>query len=370
MTTDDERRILILKAKSYTRYSDKRSAVPMSSQTHNNQDLHFDADFFQQNLPQHYRSVLSSFQEISRSFILFHIVFLSTIAIEMTTLIGCLSIFNQSVLLAAGLGALFLTIFSYLILLFYQQAKKPEQLQSLLNNFLNSCKSTIGLPEGIAQHHLSIAGTLLKLSSYLQDREWEFSRLYLLRPISKLAKESYKRDVFRLQQLLLHAAVDEHLKQIRITPTDLEVHASLAGTYINLSQLYKAPKTTDGLYAKHEMIFDEKFKIASSLAIEEFEILSQYAPNDPWIHEQLAEGYRNLDLFDKEIQEVEILLQLKPHDRDILHRLGTLYFAQNFNAKGLKIYEELKQSNFKRAEELIASYGKATHAQNLAPIGF
>ncbi len=368
--------LLLLKEKEHKRY--RQNGDAMSTQLDSEKNFHFDSDFFQQKLPHHYRNILAEFQKISRSFVLFNILFIATLALEVATFFLFLPLFSQSSLLALALGALFLTLFSYLVLLFYNQAKKPEQHRALLNRFLTSCRASIGLPPGLAQHHLTIAETLTKLSSYLQDYEWKIGALpSLFSPLSRLFSRfsayCYWHDVFRFKQLLLYAAIDEHLEQIRSTPTDLEVHASLAGAYVALSQIYKEPKETSHprqrLYRKQSALFDEKFKTAAKLALEEFQILSQYAPQDPWVHEQLASGYRDLELHEDEIREVEFLLKLKSNDRDILFRLGTLYFQQGLNAKGLKIYEELKQANFKRAEELISIYGRTVSAENqITPI--
>ena len=101
----------------------------------------------------------------------------------------------------------------------------------------------------------------------------------------------------------------------------------------------------------------EKSDTYARLAIEEFTILSQYASDDPWVHEQMAMGYRDLGIPEEEIKEVELLSRLRPQDKAILFRLGALYFSQGMNAKGLKVYEELQKTNFKRAEDLISSYG-------------
>jgi tetratricopeptide (TPR) repeat protein len=110
-------------------------------------------------------------------------------------------------------------------------------------------------------------------------------------------------------------------------------------------------------FQKKTHYFDQKFKEAARLAIEEFRILSHYAPNDPWVHEQLAVGFHDLGMPDEEVKEVETLLKLRPQDKEILFRLGMLYFKQNQNAKGLQVYEELKKANFKKAENLISAYG-------------
>ena len=74
-------------------------------------------------------------------------------------------------------------------------------------------------------------------------------------------------------------------------------------------------------------------------------------------YEQLAIGYRDLDMPEEEMREVETLLKLRAQDKEILYRLGTLYFKQGMNAKGLQIYEELRRGNFKKAEDLMSAYG-------------
>ncbi|HSX25519.1 MAG TPA: hypothetical protein VLE89_00755 [Chlamydiales bacterium] len=330
----------------------------MSTQLEN--DREFDDAFFQHNLPQYYRSILRDFRRVTHSFVSFNLLFSVLFAVELTVFFLFLPIFSRSAVLAFALGGLFLTFFSYFVLLFYFQARKPEQLIHLRDQFVRSCRQLLPLPPGEAQHHLSLAEALSKLAAYLHDFEWNFYKTprflhSFSRLISRFSAYCYWEDVFKMKLLLLHAAVEEHLKQIRSTPTDLEVHASLANSYVSLSKIYALPRREPG--PKTKALFEEKFRTAAQLAIEEFRILSQYAPNDPWVHEQLAVGYRDLGLPEEEIREVETLLKLRPQDKEILFRLGMLYFEQGQNAKGLQVYEELKQANFKKAEDLIAVYG-------------
>lgn len=320
----------------------------MSTQLENNEL--FDNAFFQHNLPQYYRAILKDFRKITRNYVNFNIFFLLLFASELFFFFFFLPFLSKSPLFAFALGGLFLTCFCYFVLLFYHQAKKPEQLINLRDQFLESCRQILSVPAGEAGHHLSIADALSKLAAYLQDFELNVYRVPKIAKvfsgsIARFSAYSYGEDVFKMKLLLLHAAVDEHLKQIRITPTDLEVHASLAGTYVALSKVYK------------ETGMEEKYRGISRLAIEEFSILSNYAPNDPWVHEQLAIGYHDLGMPQDEMREVETLLKLRSQDKEILYRLGNLYFRQGMNAKGLQIYEELKRSHFKKAEDLIASYG-------------
>lgn len=318
----------------------KRAKIPMSTQLEN--EPPFDDGLFQHNLPQYYRVILKSFRRVTQTFVTFNLLYLTLFATELSLFFFFLSFLSQSAFFAAALGGLFLTCFSYFILLFYYQAKKPEQFEQLRDQFLQSCRQILPIPPGEAQHHLSLAEALSKLSAYLENFE---SNFYQSKWLARFSAYCYAEDVFNMKQLLLHAAIDEHLKQIRITPTDLEVHASLANTYVALSKVYKGP------------LHEEKYRAAARLAIEEFSILSNYAPNDPWVHEQLAVGYSDLSMPNEEMREVETLVKLRPQDKEILYRLGTLYFKQGMNAKGLQTYEELKKANFKKAEDLIGSYG-------------
>jgi hypothetical protein len=320
----------------------------MSSQLDNSTPTPFDEAFFQHNLPQYYRAILQSFRKVVSATLIFHLGFAAAFILELCVFIPLL---RQPTVFAFALGAFFLTAFSYFILIFYFQARKPDQFLTIRDKFLNSCRHLLPVPPGEAQHHLSLAAALLKLSSYLEDFD---SRIYslpsflqLFQPVvQKISSRLYRKDVFRMQRLLLEAAVHEHLKQIRTTPTDLEVHASLANTYVDLSQLYASMAG-----------FTEHFRSSARLAIEEFRILSHYAPNDPWTHEQLADGYRVMNMQKEETDEMELLAKLRPQNPDVLFRLGSLYFSQKENAKGLKIYEELQQLNMKKGEELISLYG-------------
>jgi len=328
-------------------------------------DRKFDAaddSYFQQSLPQVYRAVLQQFRRASASFVLFNLLYAAVFAAELFFFLLFLPFLIQSAWLAISLSGLFLTIFSYFVLQFYFSAKKIEQLIQLKDQFIASCHQLTGGP---GKGGLSIAAALIKLSSYLEEFEWQFYRIprflqSFQRPLSSFSAFCHWQDVFRFKQLLLYAAIDEHMSQIRIAPTDLEVHASLANTYLALSKLFTEPKRSPNpsAFRRKKAAFDANFRIAAQLAVDEFHILNHYAPNDPWVHEQLSYGYRDLSMPQDEIREMEILLQLQPQNMDLLLRLGKIYFEQGSNAKGLQIYEQLKQANHPQAEELISIYGK------------
>lgn len=357
--------MLLKNKKTVTRYRSDIFTNPkifsMSTQLENGTASSFDTLQFEARLPQIYRVILNNFRRVAQRYVSFNIAFLILLSTEALLFVTCMPLLSKP-LFALSLGIMFLSGFSYFLLLFYFQAKKPEQLIQLKEQFVHSCRRHISLPMGEVQHHLAIADALTKLSSYLQDFESTFYKTpRLLTPltdiVNRFAKYCYWEDVFKMKEILLQTSIEEHLMQIKQTPTDLEVHASLANTYVFLSTLYRTLVQSEK--KKHQLASETGFQKTAKLAIEEFKILNHYAPHDPWVHEQLAIGYRNLDMPNEEISEIEILLKLKPQDKEILFRLGTLCFQEGQNAKGLQIYEELKQSNYKRASDLITSYGKS-----------
>jgi tetratricopeptide (TPR) repeat protein len=335
-------------------------AIQLDSDTSLNQE----EDLFQHSLPNYYRSFLKNFRKASISTLKIHLLFFSLFSVQLICFFALLPLKSSSLFFAVFISTFFLSFFTYIVLLFYFQAKKPEVLFSLQEEFIVSCRRMLSSPVGNAGHHLTIAEALIRLSTYLQDFEWGFYKLpFKSLFVTRISAYFHFHDVFEMKEWLLESAIHEHLKQIRLTPTDLELHASLASTYVAMSKLYKDPLSMgshprSGHFRKKEGEFEERAQQYSRLAIEEFTILSHYAMDDPWVHEQMAMGYRDLKIPEKEIEEMETLLNLKPRDKEILYRLGKLYFSQKYNAKGLQVYEELKKTNFKKAEDLIATYGK------------
>jgi tetratricopeptide (TPR) repeat protein len=322
---------------------------------------------FEQQLPQYYRSILREFKGIAGYFISFNLLFASLFIIEAAVILFLLPLHGKTLLLAGTVALFVLTLFTYFVLHFYYAAKKPEQISQLRDRFIASCRQAIGRPDGESEHHLTVASALSKIASYLQDFEWTFYRIPpLLQPlerwICRFSAYFYWEDVFKMKLCLLHAAVEEHLKQVRLTPTDLEVHASLAHTYLLLARLYQEPSELPPEHPRYgqtqEGQYEEHSRRCATLAIEEFRILHAYAPGDPWVHEQLALTFRSLKQPADEIRELEALAKLRPQDPEILFRLGTLYFSQGLNARGLQIYEQLKTAHFSKASDLVASYGR------------
>ncbi|NGX50185.1 MAG: hypothetical protein K1060chlam2_00026 [Chlamydiae bacterium] len=308
----------------------------------------FNHEGFQKNVEANCLNSLKQFKKIMRSYIFFHLSFLGLLAAEVTAFFLFLTLLFQTSLIAFSLAAILLTGFTYLILLFYFQTKKPEQLLELRNYFMLLCKKS--LPKSLlhSEYHLSLANAAYRFATQLSREEeplhpFKPSAISLNHLMRKFTTLCHRKDIQRMKEVLFIVSINEHIQLIKSAPTDLEAHASLANTYVALSRLYQDSEKS-------------KLHAAAQKAIQEFKIIDHYSPEDPWVHAQLASCYHDLKMFDDEIKEYETILQLCPEDKQILFRLGILYFQQGENARGLQIYETLQAMQFSRADELIDFY--------------
>lgn len=347
----------------------------MSSMTAAEGAIPFEKDFYKEHIPKLCEPAIAELKSISQAYMAFHIAFIALGVVEVFLFLLLFASLAKSALLAYSLALIFLTSFAYLILRLYFQSRKPEQLLEIRNRYSEGCKNTLRFQEGIPEHHMLLANATCRFAASLQELEYSFYTLssrkfdYLGPLLEKFSCFWHWRDVHKMQELLLFDAIEEFLKLIKCEPTNLEVHAMLANCYVLLSTLYIDPRTLED-FDEEKWIppgrcteeMNEKFLSAAKRAIEEFNILKEYAPNDPWVHEQLAYSYRDLQMPEEEITEYEIIVNLKEGDLDAIYNLGVLYFQQGHNAKGLRVYEKLKTANYQRAEDLISFYGAFTPA--------
>lgn len=303
-----------------------------------------------------------------KNYALFHGLFLFAVLIEVFLLVAFFPFLIKSSLFAFSLAFVFLTVFTYLILRSYFQTKKSEQITDIIDRFLDRCKDIVSYREGIPEHHVYLANASCKFAAQLTGKEYGLYKpprllLNLAQTLERLSCRLHWEDFHEIKELLLNNTIEEYLRLVRFEPTNLEVHAALANAYVMLSGLYGkgnlSEESSDQWVPpqKSSEVFAEKFRQTAEKAIEEFKILKDYAPDDPWIHAQLAYSYHDLGMPQEEIREYEAILRICPSDLDTLFKLGALYFQQGANAQGLKIYEELKRANYKKAEYLIEYYG-------------
>lgn len=315
--------------------------------------LFFDHSQFLSKVKKPSINIIKKFKKITLAFSLFKISFVLLFFVEVIFLSLGIIFLASSAFVALIIGLLFLSVFSYFVFLFYFQAKKPMQMAELRQSFVDFCRKMVALPKGEAEHHLSVAHAIIRLAGNLQEMEYN----YFSKKNSFLQKFScflHHKDIFTMRESLLLLALEEHIEQIRNTPTDLEVHASLSSVYVTLAKLYK--DEISGAIKKRHPYLEKKFLLCSKKSIEELKILGSFAPNDPWVHAQLAQVYHTLDQKEREAQEYETILKLSPNDLEVWFRLGKLYFQLNQAAEGLKIYDRLKKSSYKKADELLRFY--------------
>jgi len=332
-------------------------------------DTVLDKQHYHEQISTLWSPALRKLSRLLRTDILFNLAFLLIGGLEIVLFLSFFAWLSQSSVLAFTLAIFFMTLFSYFVLRLYLQAKKPDQLMEICDEYLEKCKEIIRYQEGIPEHHIALGNAAHKFAATLHEKEYAFYSVpafmkSLAPTLEKFSCFCHWKDLHRMKELLLITSVEEHLKVVKCEPTNLEVHASLANAYVTLSSLYADPRKfhdfDEGRYVPEERFslpMQAKFRATAERAIEEFKILNDYAPDDPWVHVQLAYSYHDLQMPEEEIREYEIVLDLRPNDKDTLFKLGMLYFQKGMNAKGLRIYELLKQTHYKKAESLIKFYG-------------
>jgi tetratricopeptide (TPR) repeat protein len=328
-----------------------------------------DKQYYHTHISRLWDPCMQKLNRLMRSYVIFNLIFLAIGAFEVALFLAFFAFLSQSAVLAFTVAIFFMTLFSYFVLKLYIQAKKPDQLMDLCDAYLERCKAIIHYQEGIPEHHIALGNAAHKFAAELHEKEYTYYTpppfLETLGPtLERFSCFCHWKDLHRMKELLLTTAVNEHLKVVKCEPTNLEVHASLANAYVTLSSLYadprKYPDFDEERYIpveKYSKAMQAKFKATAERAIEEFKILNDYAPDDPWVHVQLAYSYHDLQMPKEEIREYETILGLRPNDKDTLFKLGMLYFQQGMNAKGLRIYEILQKTHYKKAESLIKFYG-------------
>ena len=114
---------------------------------------------------------LKEFQGLTRRYALFHGIFLAVFVMELLSLLIFMQFMYKSVIFAVVVGLTFLTVFTYFVLRFYFQTKKPEQFVTLRNEFLREA-----FANGESQKWSS--DKLLPIYELLQRLEGQESQYY------------------------------------------------------------------------------------------------------------------------------------------------------------------------------------------------
>ncbi len=171
-----------------------------------------------------FASTLIQFERTIKSYVRFSFLFFTLLFAEVFLFILFFPFLIQSSIIAISLAVIVLTVFTYLILRLYFYTQKNEQLVELRDRFLQSCKKTLKYNERQPQYHMALAGACSKLAATLQGKEYHYytlpSWLGSLSPwINKFSCWWHWYDLHRMKELLLTAAVAEHITLVKGEPT-------------------------------------------------------------------------------------------------------------------------------------------------------
>ncbi len=288
----------------------------------------------------------------------FHLIFLSCLFLQLLLFFVFFPYLSKSAASAFIPAFFLLTLFSYLVILFFFQTKRPMQLLNMKEKLSLHLKA-----QGLSP--LEIADAIQKEAFSLIEEELSFysasSSFTSINPVlSKLKIRLHWQNFHLMKELLFLLAIDELTNIIKKTPLDPTTHIKLTETYKNLSLIYLTPAFSWIPVEFSSEAMESKFQFFSERAIEEITVLQDYGIENSWIHSTLAEIYHLQKRPENEIKEYETLLEIMPENEKILFQLGMLYFQEGLNSKGLKVYEKLLTLDPSQADQIINYYGSYT----------
>ena len=318
---------------------------------------------------QHIHTTKETVKEHLKGLAFFHVSFMATLFLELL-FFGCMALQNPlSWICATSLATTTLTGFTYLLLTHFMNSRLQEQLALLQKQFIQSCQREIPVETSLQERHLALAHCLSQLATFLEHKDiytlhvhpFTFETTGIIYAVKMLACQH----ILTWQKGLMRQAITEHIAYTQIDPLCIASHISLARTYIALANVCQGPQdrffSHPSITARYNKPHHQKTaQKATELAVEELQILNDLAPEDPWVHAQLARCYHHLENPPLEIAAYETLHHLRPEDKTVLFQLGQLYFAENQTAKGLKVYQKLLSIDAKTATQLLKHYTKPT----------
>lgn len=291
----------------------------------------------------------------SRFYGRFHISFISLLVLELFLFLIFFSTLSRIAWGAFVPALFFLSLFSYLVLLFFFQTKRPGEFLSLREN--------LNIKYYKDYSHLAKARAAQNAARVIHREEIGFytakSSLEAINPVlTKLNIRLHWKNFHSMKELLLLLSLKELVAIIKESPIDSEPHMALVEVYMELSTLYLQREEltwTPREYFSEEM--QSKFLSTSRKAIQELRILEEYTPNNPWIYSKLAIIYNLQKNPTQEILQYEKLLELPIENKEeVLFLLGVLYFEEDLLAKGLAIYAKLMEIAPEKGNDLIEYY--------------
>ncbi|MBP7075390.1 MAG: hypothetical protein KBA81_08430 [Rhabdochlamydiaceae bacterium] len=315
---------------------------------------------------------LKEFQLLTRRYALFHALFFSVFVLELLAILIFSPFLAKDLSFAIVVSLTFLTAFTYFVLRFYFQTKKPQQFIALRNKFLLATLESSFQEAGWSVERLHPIYDLLQKLEGQESQYYSLPSIFqTLSPlVEKFSVWCHWEDVHWMKETLHLHALRKIFDWVKLYPTDLELHKTLAASYIALYRIYQKPVESSAFQSFIEKQYEslemkDRFEKAAKSAAEELKVVLNYAPNDTWSLNQIAKVYRDLGLKQEERKTYEALLSLRPQDRDIHYLLGKLYFELGHIAQGLHLYHELQGRKDPKAEDLIQHYDSYYNAELL-----
>lgn len=313
------------------------------------------------------KAALSKFKDLFHASAFLHFAFSSFIILELIAAITLFIKDPSSIYTPASFALLFLSIASYGLISYYQKNRKLDQIDSICKEYRRYCYQKLSRNiEDSERLHLAIAECLRDLAEAMHNPElfhltihpFKFSKNHVIAGFLYF----HYNDLLYMQERLLEISLEQHSYVIADCACSLEFHSSLSKVYSTLATCYKLPKGThlekaynfSTLTKKSE--FNEALEKYYTLAIEELKIICELSEDEPWTHLELASLYNKFGDSEKEMNQYEEVIEQIADDKEILYKLGILYFKHNQTAKGLKVYERLRHLDALFAKNLLAHY--------------
>lgn len=310
---------------------------------------------------------LAKFKTLLQQSAFLHLCFTIFIFLQVCLSVALFYGNTKSIYTPISFSLLFLTISSYALIAFYQKNRKLDAMESISKEFYRYC--SLHLSKNISDTeklNLAISESLRDLAEALHSQElfhltihpFKFSKNHIITHFLYF----HYNDILFLQEKLLDISLTQHAKILQDCACSLQFHSSLSKTYATFAKCYKKP---EGKHLEKAYIFSnltKKEQLANlqskyyTLAIEELHIVCDLSENETWAHLDLASLYSHFKDTEKQMQQYEILVQQLPDDKEIIYKLGILYFTHHKTSKGLRLYNKLRKIDALYAKNLLSHY--------------
>jgi len=304
------------------------------------------------------QTIFLEFNRSVKGFIFFHCFSLLFLFMQFGLLIVLSNIMPKSYPHGIVIASFIISLSCYFALSQFLESKKLIQMEALLEKAVSSDQKP-PQKEELFERFYQIKNLLYLFNYQINQFLFESNRPHFFTRILTLF---YTRFLKGLKEVFYKAMAQCLVTIIQNDPTDLKAHSEFTGALLSQTDIYQFDKSKTAFFftsmvrAYESPSMKKNLSLLYNLAIEELKILNALSPHDPWTHAKLADCYHELGLIESEIKEYEMLKELRPTDKEILLKLGELYFLSKRYAEGIKIHEELSKFDLSLAKGLMLRF--------------